>query len=281
MSEIKTTKGMYNETWRCVTVRSKDINEYISYINEHSIQSIYIVNGAYKMDNIDFLKECPSIIEVNLNSELLKNIDGLYALNGLKSLVVNEIDAIIDLAKLNTIESLSADYRLVDNFDSLPKVKEILFTNLPGKEPFTNFKKNNSVQIADFYPCKAVTLKGIEAFSNLERLSIFDFTKLENIEDIEYLSESLTLLSIEGCKKIGDYMPIKKLTNLKELMLFNDGEIENISFIENLHELESFNFRRTTIIDGDVSYCKRLKHCEFDNKKFYSNKCEDFEKDYQ
>ena len=95
--------------------------------------------------------------------------------------------------------------------------------------------------------------------------------KLESLDDLLSLADALEELELEGKTKIFDYRTLGKLRMIKRLFLSNVGDIKDLSFLETMPSLNHFVFSRSNVVDGDLSYCKKVNGwVAFTDKKHYS-----------
>lgn len=212
--------------------------------------------------------------------QFLYQIEVLNTLENLKELIL-ETKMPIDVSNLSQLISISGDYDNLKGIDKLTSLESLyLWRYKPASGNFVEFQNMNHLKKLELNQSSLESLDGIGDIEHLEELEIAYAYKLNNIDGLSALRNSLRYLRIDDCKKITSFNVIKSLINLKTLALCDDSTMDSIDFIEKLHSLESFIFSGTTVIDGNVSYCKRLKHAEFTNKKHYSNKSKDFNKNY-
>lgn len=273
-------QGIYNKNWNCIEVKDDSIDTYIEFICKNEIESIHICDLYYTADNIDFLKRCPSVKEVNLNSYHIKNIDAIYASNNLISLIINEAPCKIELNRLLKLEYLATDYSDIVCIEELCFLKSLYLVNYNSKHKnLLDLKKLERLESLELVHSNVVSLDGIGALQRMKNLSIGYFKKLNDISDLKN-NIKLQYLRIDDSPKIKDFSIIGNLKNLKSLALCDDKEMESIHFISDLHYLDSFIFIGTVVKDGIIFPCKKLKHVEFDNKKHYTNKNNEFPKEY-
>ena len=114
------------------------------------------------------------------------------------------------------------------------------------------------------------SLKGIERFPHLKNISLYRAHKLESLDDLVPLADVLEEFELEGKTKIFDYQALGKLRVIKRLFLSNVGDIKDLSFLETMPSLNHFVFSRSNVVDGDLSYCKKVNGwVAFTNKKHY------------
>lgn len=274
---IRIKKGIYEEQWRQIDVSSERLDESIDFICANNIESIHICDLYYEARDIEFLKKCSSVKEVNLNSYILEDISAIYEMKNLKSIIINETPIPIDLSKIEGLEYVAADYKGIINIENSINLKSLYLTNYKPNPKCFNIDNLTNLENLEISYSNLSSLKGIEKLQNLKSLSLSYFKNLTDVNDIQYI-DSLVMLRIEDSKKIKNLDVIQNLKKLKHLALCNDKELQTISFIKNLKLLDSCILVGTTILDGDMSYCMDIKHVEFDNKKHYSHRNEEFSK---
>ncbi len=48
--------------------------------------------------------------------------------------------------------------------------------------------------------------------------------------------------------------------NIKKMLILDCGSIQSLEFINKMTSLEFLSFGQTNILDGNLSYCKRLNY---------------------
>lgn len=264
-----------DEDGKTVYIDSENVQESVQYIQEHQIKSVDITYD-YEEAQIDFLSECPTVEYISLEGSSIKDINGIYHLKILKTLVIND-----------TSRSLTVD------FSQLTSLERIIGTLPPKAEGIGSLVNLKKLQIWDYKPkgknlkeladlkalvdlelinANITSLEGIQGLKNLSELGLFRMRALTDIEAIQHLSENLTSIQIEGAKKIQDFSPIGKVQSLVHLGLNNCGTISSIRFLKHLPHLSSMRFWDSTVLNGDVSPCIELEHVYFTNKKHYSHR---------
>lgn len=136
--------------------------------------------------------------------------------------------------------------------------------------------KLNSLKQLGIFQSNIESLNGIQHFENLNKLQLYGLSKLEKIEALKRLSNSLYEIEIEKCKNINDYETIGEIENLQKIIVSESGVINSLSFISSLSNLNFISFWGTNIIDGNLAYCDRINYVGFDNKRHYNRKIGDF-----
>src|SRR5690606_17342073 len=118
-----------DEDGKTVYIDSENVQESVQYIQEHQIKSVDITYD-YKKSQIDFLSECPTVEYISLEGSSIKDINGIYHLKILKTLVIND-----------TSRSLALDFR------QLTTLQEIYGTLLPKAEGINSLVNLKKIQI--------------------------------------------------------------------------------------------------------------------------------------
>lgn len=243
----------------------------------------------YEKDNLDFLFALKKLktLRIGINTKTVKNVEGIYSLNNLKALGLVTSGPKINVAKISTLEDLSFhwDNKRIEGVSNLPNLKElsIEFFNAKSKE-FEELPSNNNITKLKLLRGNQNTFLRFPHFKNLERLETDYYNKLEKLEGIGKLSPSLKSLQIENSKKVNDHDIISKLKNIEILNLWSCGSIKNLEFISNLKYLKRFNFYNSDVKNGDLTPIllhPKLEYIGFNNKKHYSHKIDEIQKELE
>ena len=103
--------------------------------------------------------------------------------------------------------------------------------------------------------------------------------RLKSIKNINGLKK-LSLLNIEACSKIEDYIELKILPNLFKLSIINCKNLASINFIKNFNSLRELSLLgNTTIVDGDLRPALPIEKVVYSPKKHYNIKIENKKQD--
>ncbi|KAB2355833.1 leucine-rich repeat domain-containing protein [Bacillus toyonensis] len=266
-----------------VLVSNKYLSECIEYINQHRITQVAIIDWYYKSEDVNFLSECPTVEEISLDSNYLKDISGLYHIKNLKALSLTDSTVLdgkneIDLRAFSNLERLFLTWsKKIKGLDHLKNLKGLWMWKYAPKE--RNLQElNNLEQLEELVlnQCKISSLTGIGKLKNLRKLELNYLRTLNDVGDLKGLNHSLQRLEIEACKNIENLYRIGDLKALEFFILWNCGDIPSIGFVKELHQLKHFAFGGTNILDGDLSPCIEIDYIHFTEKKHYSHKRKDF-----
>jgi protein phosphatase 1 regulatory subunit 7 len=260
-----------------IAVESERLDQYVNYINKNNIKYVTVsLFWGYKQKDISFISKCPTIECLGLSSPLINDYSPIYNLKQLKWLRVDDPQNIVDLAQLPALEELHIDHhKHIQNLGRCSSLKTLdtSFYNPPEKNmvELSNLLNLTSLRI---YRSNVDSLKGLGNLNHLEHIFLYSFPNLHCIDELNKISDSLTVLVVEGCKKIENFEFVACLSKLKVLKFVNCGNISNISFIKQMSNLRAFVFVDSNIVDGNLSPCVGLEYAGFLNKKHYSIKRE-------
>ena len=247
---------------KTLSVSNDYLDECIDYINKNDIKSLYICSLFYQDDNLDFLEKCPNVREININSVLINNVDGLNSLKNLSHLILQDINCKVDMSAFEQLESFSGTWN--ENYENLDKQNKLKNLNLSGHKPkskdLSELGMFGELETLELVSSSIDSLTGIEHLSNLKSLGLFSCRKIRSIKELKF-SENIKELRIEGCRNIEDYSALEKAAKLKKLIIFDCGSIDNIRFIDSLN-LDYFVCLKTKILDDSFVPQKQITYFE-------------------
>ena len=250
-----------------MTIESDRLSECIQYIQNNNVSSIYICDLYYELNNLDFIRECPGILSININCRYIENVEGLYDIKGLKEIILQDINCTVDLSHFPSLESFSGDWnKNYSNIETLKYLKTIRFDKYNPKSK--TLKELTIFNKLEFLMIVRSTIDSLEGIEDLPKLKIIDFNyfaKLSSIKEI-VKAKKLEKVSFESCKKITDFDVLKNNKNLKSITIDNCGEIDSIEFISSLEKLNFFVCLRMNILDENISFCEKIDYYAVDDK---------------
>jgi protein phosphatase 1 regulatory subunit 7 len=265
-----------------IRVEDKNLNQYVEYINSNNIKCVTIsAFWGYTLRDLGFIKNCPNIEYLVLSSPLIADISPVYNLKRLKFLSLDSPFTNVDLSYFPTLEELQIDHhKHIHNLEKCSGLKELntAFYNPLNRnlEELSGLMNLTSLKI---YRSNIDSFKGIGSLKQLKYLFFYNLPNLHYLDELEKISDNLTVLVFEGCKKIENIEYAACLKKLKILKFPGCGNIPNILFIKQMPDLKAIVFMDSNIVDGDLSPCFGLEYAGFMNKKHYSHKFEDFPRD--
>jgi len=222
-------------TKRCI---KEDID---NLLKEDGINTIRLTSHNYKLDNIDFLKDYDlSFIEsIDLLSDSITNIDGIYSLKNLKH--INSEKSKIDYTQFEHLKSVGIELVDSNNIETLSKMttlERLSLLNKYSKIDLTKISGNRRMKHLTIRGSKLKSLKGLENFLELESLNLFHNRSLLSLEGITENHTKLEKIYIYIAPKlfvVNEYLV--KLPKLKFLQL-EAKKIDSFKFLDSLNELE-------------------------------------------
>ena len=233
-------------------IDSSRLDECLKYMYENNIRHIDINCLFYKEKDISFLDDLKDYLEG-------LSIDA----HGYRYDVINKLH----LLKILAVEDNKQDVVDFSNFPDLEECREFYFNKrLINILPFIP-----SLEVLKLLYLTPTSFKGIERFTHLKNIMLYRAHKLESLDDLLSLADVLEEFELNGKTKIFDYQALGKLRVIKRVFLNNVGDIKNLSFLETMPSLNHFAFMDSNVVDGDLSYCKKVNGwVAFTNKKHYS-----------
>lgn len=273
--------------YNTIFIEEKRINECVKFINNNGIKSLCISPKYYASADINFLRSCPNVDKVSVES---MNIDylGLHSLNNLKALHLDNnftkgFHSELNLAEFDKLELLSIGNwdKNIKGLNECRSLKSLrLWKYKPKGGDLQELSCLSDLEVLVLTHAAISSLKGCGELKKLQSLQLYYIKFLEMIDEIERISGSLKNLRVNHCKNIKNHEYVACLKNLILLDFSECGEIPTINFIKKMDNLKSFIFINTNIIDGDLSPCVGLEHVGFFDKKHYSHKFREFKQNY-
>ena len=252
---------------REVCSRSKDRDELLSKSCSELVEALQKSNHSltrlhlerWPIDNINFLSESSSIIELVCNS--CRHLEHIYALRGnhsIKKVILNNCDLVslrgleesdslihLDISgckKLIGVDALAENSSLLtlnashceqlQNLDGLKQnrtLQELDISNCPKISTLEPLCNNPSLQIVKANYCEGlVTLNGLTECSSLHTV---EFSNCKNLQDISALTSHsyLQMVDLSFCKKLVDFSILADCSELVGIKLdglnFTDEEL--------------------------------------------------------
>lgn len=261
-----------------IVIEQDRIDDYIDYIIEKQIKSVYVCNLYFRNRDINFFKKIDFIEKININSTGIKNYDVLQCLYNLKSLIIEDPEGIVNLDHNMSLEELTI--RMNKNVKGLDKLKNIkrlcLYWYNPKSKSLIELKEMSKLEELQIVGSSIESFKGCVHLKSLKKIELNYMRKLQYIDELEKLNNTLKILKFNCCKKIINHEYVVCLSNLEKLSFDECSDIKSIAFIKKMPNLKWFVFMNTNICDGNIDYCKGLEYVAFTNKRHFSHKLNDF-----
>lgn len=223
-----------------VFITSSRLEENIKALqNEDDINTIRLTDD-YKLDHLDFLKnyDFSKIRSINILSDSIKNIDGIYSLPHLE--VITSTNQNIDYTRFPNLRRIGAELSnfSYETLSDLTTLEDISISNNFKEKDITIFSKNEGLRFLMLRGSKITSLKGLENFKKLEALHLFHNKYITSLEGIvEEHNNSLKDVSVYVAPRlfyVNKYL--SKLSNLEHLEL-NCKKVDSLMFLDNLTKL--------------------------------------------
>ena len=261
----------------------KTLDEHIRYIQDNNTKKALVI-----AEDIAFLRQCPSLEEIQVippYSATTFDYSPLYDMPNLRKLNCQTIYGFkdklltyVDYRHFSHLESLHVCGKKGHlNLQTLKGLKKLSFAQgQPSSKTLTDLDVTSLMDL-DLCQSPVRTLAGLENAKCLSKLGLRYCRQLEDISALSSISDSLTLLDIEACGKIGDFSVLAKLQNLEHLRLYGSNSLPNLTFLQNMPKLKTFTFTMN-ILDGDLNLCMNIPYASCRNKKHYNLKDSDLPK---
>ena len=271
----------------------KTLEEHIKYIRNNNIKKAIIV-----ADNIEFLKDCPSleylkvypsISAVDFDYSPVYQLPNLRALQcetmyGLKA--TYDVDEDVKISKIDYSRFKNLKMLTINgveghlNTNQAGDIVSLYFdSGFPGTKTLTGSIPNKALEYFTICQSSVCSLEGIEDASKLCWLELSYNRHLTDISALKYLSNSLKYLDIQMCGKIRDFSVLCELHNLEFLTLRGTNSLQNLSFLKEMPKLKNFHLTMN-VADGNLSLCEKVPYVTIQNRRHYSHKDKDLPKQF-
>jgi len=241
------------------------------FYNKKNIKKIHISKyHGFLPDDLNILDHFPETEELYVQNDF-DNFEGVYYLAKLRKLNVAYLSKSVQLLNFPLLEEASIMWNIKStDFSNNINLKSLTIWNFnPKSKCFKGVAFPPGLSELIINTSTIISLEGLIC-KNLSKFEGHYLTKLLSLNGLENIYSSIETLIMSHCKKIHEYDILSNCTGIKKIILSSCGSIESLKFIETMQNLEFLSFVGTTIIDGDLSYCKKLKYTGFDDKKHYS-----------
>lgn len=274
---LKILKGQNG--YQALFFDSSRIDDCIIYLYENNLKNIsinpfqgYVINDLNFLSRLEHYLEGVTILDEKYDYAPVNNLHKLKSLG----FPDNKRDT-IDLSNFPHLESLACDYS--------PRLKELETCGELRSLTLSGYKSSAktiekipplpSLITLNLFVTNITSLVGINSFPQLNELTLFRASRLEDISALREIRDTVTRIEIDSCKQIRNYEVLGELTNLERLIISCSSPIESLSFTKTLPNLDFLSFVKTNIVDGDLSPTLGMGYVGFENKRHYSHKFEE------
>lgn len=236
-----------------IYTNEKISKRYIDYMNETKINKMIIDTFHSDIESLEMLVEIPHIEYLRIRGDI--DYTPLYMLKNLKLLQVSG-NMELDLKYFPNLESLSGNPKIMYNIDQATSLKslELIGNGYPPK--YNDFSFLEKMKNLDTLVIKNSNITNMDGIDKLKKLKVFisiNNKKLENIDALLGIKNSIKHLVIDRSNKIENFDIIKNFKKLIYLKLKEIKLIPNINFITDLKSLKTALFFDSNIIDGNLT----------------------------
>ncbi len=267
-------KFIENNLFDTLILDGDNIARCLDYLNERDISKLSILSTYYKGTDLEFLNDCKHILELDIDTERITDLAGIYKLSQLKVLSFTELKFDFDLSPFKELQAFAAIYNnKLKNLVTLKQLKHLELTKFKSTNgDLGELIELNNLESLRLTQASISSLKGSKVFTKMKKLELYYLRRLSILDE---LPENLETLYLESCSRLENHQFIAKLKKLEHLKLTKCGEIKSLDFVQNLPHLSSISFIDTNILGGDLSPCIGLNYVGFIDKKHYSHKFEE------
>lgn len=261
---------------------SKSLEDHISYIQKQQIDKAIIV-----AEDIEFIRLCSSLKYLWVIPALsAKKIDysPLYSLPYLQWLRCDmsngdHAESQLDCGLIDNLGCLSINgWNANINLSRANKLKTLyLSCGHPIDRSLNVLQPECTLQNVVVENSNITSLSGIKNAKNLKRLELLHNRKLQNIDELLDVKNSLVWLDIGNCSAITDYSVLSELHNLELLRLSGRKSIPTLDFVKDMPNLKCLVIM-LDVLDGDLSGCTNIPYVAIKNRKHFSHSDKDFTK---
>lgn len=191
-----------------IGIESPVLNECVTEAVTRRFEGVFgSSNFQFNEESLDFLCKLPQLKQVWFWDIELRDIDGLYALIGLKYFGVHEKRASIDFSKFPNLEyACWHPVRKDRGFEYLQKLKHLDVWRCKDKnKSYGNLKIPISLEKLEINWSNPVTLEDFPTLPDLKELQIHYCRNLKSISNLSRIAPNLKRIIITRCANLEDY----------------------------------------------------------------------------
>ncbi|WP_375504178.1 hypothetical protein [uncultured Jatrophihabitans sp.] len=243
---------------------------------ESGVADRVVLNHALGYDERDlyFLQYLP-IRELVILDRRITDLTPVYTLAPRLEFLDVEVDPAtrVDVAALPNLRDLSANWvQVAETVSAGKRLRRLAVDGYQADDlaPLAGLRELSALSMRERPRIRSVN--GLSEFLLLEQLSIFLAAGLVDVADLRG-RDLLTILELEGCRKLASLADLAGCTALRVLNLAEGGELESAAPLAGLVRLEELYLYGTTkFLDGDLSPLAglpRLQELRMQNRRHY------------
>jgi len=227
---------------------------------------------GFSETNIDFLDHYPEVSYVVLADADSLDVGALRSLRILRFLQLSGFTRDIDLTPFSSLNHLRVEWTSRMKLPAGDSLEHLYLSRFrPRSEGLIGLPSLPNLRELEINLSPLKSLAGLERYPKLRGLQLSYLRRLKRIGSVNPLP-SLLQLDCLACKNVEDLEQLS-VSTLKTLRLNDCGRLRSIAFLSNLPNLQEFRFMNTSVIDGDMTPCLRLRSVAFSNKRNFSHRC--------
>lgn len=247
----------------CISVNDNNIKKASEYIVKNKIKGIRFA-GRYSNPDINFIGDFTWLEKIVI--QVAKPLKNISVINKMPKLKRAFGDFYLDfLLENETVNYIGCDWDKKTDFSEL--CLKLNHLNITGCKDFITFgirlQKTPALKHLELIRGNMVDLKWVGEMKALEKIELHYLPKLETLNGIENLKNTLKEFELCTGRKITDYSPIASLENLESLAIENRSVINDLSFLAPLKKLKYLRIYNTKITAEDISYLKNIPTLNF------------------
>jgi len=261
---------------RIISIDSERVEECMRLFHEEEMAGIHISSlGVYKSDDLEFLREHPSVRMVLVSDGTGIDLKGLAYLANLEHLTLDHYDAPVPLNSFAKLKIFAGEWSSGLDLGRGCSHLQLLTLHKYKAKDLSEFPYIPSLSSLELIQPAIASLDGIERYVHIKKIDLFRCLQLTSIGAITGLKNGdLEYIALRQCKKIKDIETLGELSHVKNITLETCGLIKSLGFLLGCQELEGVGFFETDILDGDLTPLQQLPHLSFvgmSNKRHFSH----------
>lgn len=186
-------------------IESERLDSCIEEIKKRGIKGVFgCPIFGFNEDNLDFLKKLPFIVQVWFWEIKLKNIEGLYSLEGLKYFGVSEKRPSIDFSHFPELElAVWHPIRNDCGLEDLRRLKKLAVWRFKSADKtYSQIRLPENLEKLDLNWCNPTSLDEFPVLPNLRELQIHYCRNLESINWVKQIAPNLKKLVVTRCANL-------------------------------------------------------------------------------
>lgn len=247
---------------------------YRDFMQREGIEGLRLSDSmGWKGHDVHFLSHLPMLRSLEIYSSQVRDFSVLSSLRELRLLGMEcEVREVIDFAPLAKLEVALLTWKRA--FEGVLGCKQMRHINVSSWPEVDLVSLGQMTNLKELFirSRKLESLRGISAFSRLEKLDLYGCPKLPTLEGIQ-ACQGLTSVSVSACR-FGDVSVLASLRALRTVELDGCGDLKSLAPLAVLRDLERLSFDGSSrVLDGDLSFLEglpRLRSLVFAPRRLYN-----------